>query len=77
MGGMRSELFSPIERRLLKGKALSEQEENKVTAPSQARLELFFHKRYRLPERPDVEIERTVVVYRSRGRRLVAKAKYK
>ena len=70
MGGMSSELFSPIEKGLLKGKALSEQEENKVTAPGQARLELFFHKRYRLPERPDVEIERTVWAYRARGKRL-------
>ena len=74
---MESELISTIENRLLKGKALVEQGENKVTAPRQARLELFFHKRYSIPARPDVEIERTIVIYRSRGRRLVAKAKYK
>ena len=74
---MDSELVSSIESRLLKGKAILEQGENEAAAPRQARLELFFHKTYSIPARPDVEIERTVVIYRSRGRRLVAKAKYK
>ena len=74
---MDSELVSSIESRLLKGKAILEQGENELPAPRQARLVLFLHKTYSIPARPDVEIERTVVIYRSKGRRLVVKAKYK
>lgn len=33
-------------------------------ASGQAGIELFMHRRYSLPERPDVEIERTIWAYR-------------
>ena len=33
-------------------------------ASGQAGVELFMHRKYSLPERPDVEIERTVWAYR-------------
>ena len=71
---MGSELFSTvIETKLLKGKALVEQttgKQDKQNVPRQATLQLYLHKKYTIPARKDVEIERTVWTYRSRGKKL-------
>lgn len=48
---MNSNVFGKLESRLRQ-------------ASGQAGVELFMHRKYSLPERPDVEIERTIWAYR-------------
>ncbi|MEK6837245.1 MAG: hypothetical protein AABX69_01220 [Nanoarchaeota archaeon] len=72
---MGSSLVTKMETRLIRGKSVMEHEgidyEGDATATPQkgsaeAQLELLVHRKYSLPERPDVEIERTVWAYRDR-----------
>ncbi len=74
---MGNSLVARMETRLMKGKPVMEQEgidyeEDAVSIPQResagTHLELLVHRRYSLPERPDVEIERTVWAYRDRGK---------
>ncbi len=62
-------LVGELETRLLRGKAALDYEdagqygenaESVEHTAGQAKLEFFMHRRYRLPQRPDVEIERRV-----------------
>ena len=68
-----------LETRLLRGKAAldyedaeqySENAEAVKHAAGQTKLEFFMRRKYRLPQRPDVEIERRVWASRSGAKRL-------
>ncbi|MBI2580350.1 hypothetical protein HYV85_00925 [Candidatus Woesearchaeota archaeon] len=72
MGGS---LVARMEARLAKEKSVLEHEdigyeEDAVSIPQKesagTHLELLVHRRYSLPERPDIEIERTVWAYREK-----------
>lgn len=69
---MGDELFRKIENRLLRGKALMDNvaSRKKIGAQQQMSLELFVQRRYSMPEKPDVEIERRVWAFRGREKRL-------
>lgn len=69
---MGDELFRKIENRLLRGKALMDNIASRKdsSAQQQTSLELFVQRRYSVPERPDVEIERHVWALRGREKRL-------
>ncbi len=71
MGGS---LVASMETRPVRGKPAMEHEgidyEDAVSIPqkesAETHLELLVHRKYSLPERPDVEIERTVWAYREK-----------
>ncbi|MBI2144327.1 hypothetical protein HYU17_04230 [Candidatus Woesearchaeota archaeon] len=67
---MHNNVFRRIENRLLRGKALFDYEQTKGEKPQQTSLEIFMRRSYGIPERPDVDVERSVWGYRSRGKRL-------
>lgn len=68
---MGDELFRRIENRLLRGKVLMDHIRQKNSgAPQQTSLELFMREEYSLPNRPDVEIERSVWAFRGREKKL-------
>lgn len=70
-------LMGELETRLLRGKAAlsyDDAEQSSVSAetvqrtPRQAKPEFFLHRRYRLPQRPDVEIDRRVWLSAAEGK---------
>ena len=72
-------LMGELETRLLRGKAALDYEdagqygENAEAAKhtaGQTKLEFFMSRRYRIPQRPDVEIERSVWLSAAGGRGL-------
>lgn len=76
---MGSSLVAKMETRLIRGKPVMEHEdehgsigyeEDATATPhkgsAEAYLKLLVHRKYSLPERPDVEIERTVWAYREK-----------
>lgn len=74
---MSNGLVSELETRLLKGKAALDYEnveqygENAEAAKHAARqtkLEFFMHRRYKLPQRPDVEIDRKIWLSAAEGK---------
>ena len=72
-------LMGELETRLLRGKSAldyegveqySENAEAVKHAAGQTKLEFFMRRKYRLPQRPDVEIERKVWTLRGGAKRL-------
>ncbi len=64
-----NELVSELEPGLEDVEQYSESAEAVQSAPRKAKLEFFLHRRYRLPQRPDVEIDRKLWLSAAEGKR--------